>query len=289
MAIDAFRVILDQATRRAPEDDRVWLALANLAIRTGDFNSARRLLDDCLARRPEDPSVWQAALNWAMGTEDVDQVRRALGHLPADRFSAARIEALRAWLAATRGDAVVERKSLERLVQIEPGNSASWERLAVLAAEHGQGEDSGHFRNRKAAIDEARQRYKDLYNEDHFAQDATELARLAETLGRGFEAVGFLTWITRREPFNQDARAALVRLQGTQIASSSPGPGRNLAELLSADLAGKGIHRRHRLSPPTSLHYRSRTTPRPPTCRSSTRTENPESTSSPNSLAGESA
>ena len=59
-----------------------------------------------------------------------------------------------------------------------------------------------------------RQRYVDLYNANHFADDAPELARLAETLGRRFEAIGFLTWMTQREPDNLAARTALARLLG---------------------------------------------------------------------------
>ena len=37
LAVDAFRNLLENAGRQAPEDDRVWLGWANLAIRTGQF------------------------------------------------------------------------------------------------------------------------------------------------------------------------------------------------------------------------------------------------------------
>jgi predicted Zn-dependent protease len=63
LAVDAFRILLGRASQQAPEDDRVWLAWANLAIQTGQFAGARRRLDDCLGRRPEDPAVWQAVLD----------------------------------------------------------------------------------------------------------------------------------------------------------------------------------------------------------------------------------
>ena len=42
------RAFLDRAARLAPEDDRVWLARANLAIRTGKLDDAKRWLDACL-------------------------------------------------------------------------------------------------------------------------------------------------------------------------------------------------------------------------------------------------
>src|SRR5262245_9259776 len=130
LAVDTFTTLLDRASRRASEDDRVWLGWANLAIHTGRFAEARRRLDACLGRRPEDPAVWQAVLDWGLATEQGDEVRRALAHLPAERFPANRVEALRAWLAARRGDAVGEQWALEQVVQHEPGDCAAWERLA---------------------------------------------------------------------------------------------------------------------------------------------------------------
>ena len=110
LGVDAFRALLTRASEQAPDDDRVWLAWANLAIRTGQFDDARRRIDDCLGRRPEDPSVWRAELDWGLGTAHVAAVRRALGHLPADRFSSSEVERLRAWLAERRGDTETERR-----------------------------------------------------------------------------------------------------------------------------------------------------------------------------------
>src|SRR5207237_6353563 len=136
-----------------------------------------------LGRRPEDPAVWQAVLDWGLATEQSDAVRHALAHLPAERFPSSRGEALRAWLAARRGDAATEQRALEQVVQAEPGDCAAWERLAVLATQAGRVEDACQLRRRKAAMDQARQRYKDLYHQNRFADDAPELARLAETLG----------------------------------------------------------------------------------------------------------
>ena len=159
-----------------------------------------------------------------MGTEDVDQVREALGHLPAKRFSPARIEALRAWMAARRGDAAAERQALDSwsgsTPATEPRGSVSPCLRWRLAGERTRAACG----RRKAAIDEARQRYKDLYNDNHFAQDSAELARQAEALGGRFEAIGFLTWLARHEPFNQDARDALARLQRCPVREQPAGP-----------------------------------------------------------------
>ena len=38
--VETIRGFLDQAAKLAPDDDRVWLGRANLAIRTGDYDEA---------------------------------------------------------------------------------------------------------------------------------------------------------------------------------------------------------------------------------------------------------
>jgi tetratricopeptide (TPR) repeat protein len=235
LAADALRNLLDRAGRLAPQDDRVWLGWANLANRTGRFADARRRIDDCLARRPEDPAVWQAELDWGLATEQVARVRRALAHLPAERFSPSRVEVLCAWLALHRHDVQTEQRALEQVIDDDPGYRPAWARLAVLAAQAGRAEQAGELRRHKAAIDVATQRYVDLYNMNRFADDAPELARLAETLGRRFEAIGFFTWITQRDRGDHASQAALARLQAEetrQVAS-----GQTLAQLLAAELA----------------------------------------------------
>ncbi len=64
--IEEVRAFLDQAARSAPEDDRVWLGRAKLAIRDGSYDQASRWLDACLRKRPDDLPVWCARLDWAM-------------------------------------------------------------------------------------------------------------------------------------------------------------------------------------------------------------------------------
>jgi hypothetical protein len=60
------------------------------------------------------------------------------------------------------------------------------------------------------------------------------MARLAERLGRGFEARAFLTVATAVDPRRVELRRELARLE--QQARTIPEPGRTLAEVLAADL-----------------------------------------------------
>ena len=61
MPVDVIRSALDQAAVSAPDDDRVWLGRANLAIREGEYDEAARWIDAGLRRRPDDVPVWRAA------------------------------------------------------------------------------------------------------------------------------------------------------------------------------------------------------------------------------------
>ena len=67
-SLENLRVYLDQAGRLAPDDDRVWLGRANLALQTGALDEARRQLDACQRRRPEDLAVRCASLE--LGHQD---------------------------------------------------------------------------------------------------------------------------------------------------------------------------------------------------------------------------
>ncbi len=59
--VELIRSVLGEANRLAPEDDRVWLGKAQLAIRTQAYDEAARWLDDCSKRRPNDAAVWRSA------------------------------------------------------------------------------------------------------------------------------------------------------------------------------------------------------------------------------------
>ena len=136
--VETLRDFLEQAAARAPEDDRVWLGQANLAIRTGAYDAAERLLDACLKRRPQDVPVWRARLNWGMATDRIDVVQEALTHLPAAESNPAQIHRLNAWLSSKRGDVETERRELERLLAADPAERNALDRLAQLAEKDGQ-------------------------------------------------------------------------------------------------------------------------------------------------------
>jgi enediyne biosynthesis protein E4 len=209
--VDLIEAALEQAARNAPDDDRVWLARANLATLRGRFSDAARWLEACLKRRPDDPVVWRARLRWARAADSIDAARGTLAHLPAERFSHTEMLALRAWFIAREGRSDQERIALEEVIDHAPGETQALERLAVLAGESGQSERAAELRRRKAGIDRAKERYTDLLASDKPVTQFTELAGLAEKLGRGFEARGWWFLASQSQP-GAMAIAAVERL-----------------------------------------------------------------------------
>jgi len=217
--VETIRAFLDQATRLAPEDDRVWLGRANLAIRTGAYDEAKQWLDACVRRRPEDVPAWRARLSWGMATNRLDVVQQALAHVPTVESTPAQVHRLNAWLAAKQGDVVTERRELDRLVAADPTDRSALGRLAQLADENGQPARAAELLGQKAEIDRLLARYLELYERKQPIRDAIKMARLAEQLGRRFEARVFLTVAISDEPGRTDLRQDLGRL------SQSPATG----------------------------------------------------------------
>lgn len=239
VAVERTRAMFEKAARDNPEDDRVWLGLANLSRRAGQLDDAESRLRACLKARPEDPAVWRSWLAWAVAADRVAEVHRALAHLPANSFSEGEVRELRAWLARHGADRPVERQELERLVECAPAAPGALERLAELHAMENAPDRVAVVRRKKAELDQVRERYHRLFEagNDGKPYPTAEMARLAETLGRPIEATGWWEVRLRAEPGDEEARAALSRLER---AGPAHAPSATLADLLS-DLAPPGI------------------------------------------------
>jgi tetratricopeptide (TPR) repeat protein len=231
---EVIRSALDLAGRLAPNDDRVWLGRANLAIRAGSYNEAAGWLDRCLKRRPDDGPVWRARLDWAVAADRVAEAREALKHLPSELSSPAQIDKLAAWFAAHRGDVESEQRALEHVIALDPADFAASDRLAELALKHGQPDLAAQLRRTRTGIETLMTRYQKLHARRQPSRDAAEMARLAEQLGQQFEARAFLTLAVAVEPDRADIRDDLDRLN--QHANSSKAPGRTVAEQLATEL-----------------------------------------------------
>jgi tetratricopeptide (TPR) repeat protein len=216
----------ERGAASASGEDRIALALAraNLATRAGRFDQARLELEFCRKHRPNDAAVEKAWLGWSTAAGDLGAASEAIRHLPADAFGAADALDLRAWFARMRGDSVVERKALEEMIRTDPGRTAAIVRLAEMLEQAGDRAGATALRQQKAEVDAARDRYNRLYREDRYSQHIEELARIADRLGRRFEASGFWEIVLAGERQNPEASAALARLGSMDSGNSRPAP-----------------------------------------------------------------
>jgi tetratricopeptide (TPR) repeat protein len=226
---------LEEAAQLAPEDDRVRLGQANLAIENGSLAEAAGLLDSCRRRRPLDVSVWRAVLKYAMAKNQLTTVLTALRYVPVAGSGPAEVPKVAAWIARQRGDAVVESRQLEHVIDVDPTDFPALARLAELASKAGQTERQSELRLRKAEIERLQARYRKLYDRNQPVRDAEEMGRLATKLGRWFEARGFLTIALSDDPSRTDIREELRRLE----AASAP-PRGTLAVAVAAELGVSG-------------------------------------------------
>ena len=276
--IEMVRGVLDKAAGQAPDDDRVWLGRANLATWSGRFEEADRWLKACLERRPRDPAVWRARLDWARAAGRVDVAEQALSHLPADRLDPVEALELRAWFAAATGrprgrapcPGTLDRGGPRR--RPAPG-AARDPRLRSRRCRTAPANSAG-ARPRSTGPRKATAR---LLAIDVTTINLRTVARLAESLGRWFEARGWWSLVLRRAPDDREARAALDRLarradprpRGPSLTDLIVGP-RRRPEVGAADL--------ERSSPPSP---RFPTTPRRPDSGSPTTTDGRRPDNSP--------
>ncbi len=231
---------LEKAAEVSPDDDRIWLGRANLAIRTGEFAKAKHCLDDCVQRRPHDDAVWHSQLDLALATGDVAGAREALGHLSSDGVPPEDIFALRAWFAAQSGDQERERQALEKLFARVPGRVQAVERLAELELLAGRPESAARLRARKVELDRAKIHYEMLVTKPsaEAVRHSAEMARLAEVLGRTFEARSLWSVVLEHSPGDREAREARMRLERASAARADLTRAHLLAEIGPAPTQG---------------------------------------------------
>ena len=160
--INAMRQDLAKALALAPEDDRVWLGLADVAIRSGGLDEASDWLDRCERARPDDEAIRQARLRWAKAADRPEEAARAALHIPGSSWPRARVLELRAWLAARAGNTPFERTSLEELLVLDGASMTALAGLAELAARRGDFKTVAELRGRKARIDAIHEQYRAL-------------------------------------------------------------------------------------------------------------------------------
>jgi hypothetical protein len=186
--VDGVRQALDELAGQAPDDDRLKLARANMALRAGALDEADRLLTECETAAPGDPLVARARLLWARSADRPDVAARAAKLVPTAALSTSERHALRVWLAARSGDREAERAPLEDWLKADPAALAALDRLAGLESEAGNADRATELRRRKAEVEAARDRLRAAFAGPDPARLAAEIARDAQAAGDRDEA-----------------------------------------------------------------------------------------------------
>jgi tetratricopeptide (TPR) repeat protein len=214
--LDSLRTTLEEASRKRPDDDRVWLGRARLELAAGSWDSASGWLRRCV-ESPEgaDVPVWLAWLDWARGLDRPEEVLRALRRIgpaaipPADRL------AWRAWLLDRKGDHGGAVQALQVLLESEPNDRTALARLAEAVARRGESDRAASLRRRIAEADKAVDAYRAAITGDRAFADAPSrlaMGRLAEAAGRRLDARSWYALAVRADPAQTEAAASLARL-----------------------------------------------------------------------------
>ena len=279
VAAEEFQPILDQAALTAPHDNRIWLGAHTSPRNTADTT---KRVDTWTSAFPTPRSPGSFPASSCNGPSPPVRPRKPGAH--CDRSRPKRLPPRSRLPSAPgsprrRNDPSAERSALEQLIAVEPGNTAALDRLAALAQQAGDPDRAAALRRRQEEALRDKDRYRRLMieNRDPIPRDELhERARLAERLGRWYEAQGWLTLALEREPADRAAREALDRL-----ARDAPRPitltlpGASLLDLVreSGNSTASATEARpsRRTAPSRSI--------RPPRSRSATMPARPDSTS----------
>ena len=215
--VDGVRRALDDLARTAPDDDRLKLARASLALRAGRLDEAGGLLAECEAAAPGDPLVARARLLWARSADHPDVAAKAAKLVPAASLSTAERQALRAWLASRSGDREAERAALEAWLEAEPAALAALDRLAGLEADAGRAERAAALRRRKAEVEAVRERLRAAFSGPDPSPLAAEIARDSEAVGARDEAR--LWWLLAARKASDPAARARAEDEARRLAA----------------------------------------------------------------------
>ncbi len=203
---------LDIGERLDPKEERVWLGRARVAIRTKRLDLAEAWLKRC-ANPASDEPVWRAWLDWARAADRPDVARRALKVIGSQRLATVDRLSWRAWLAQRGDDAAAERRALEAWLTLEPRNPLVLNRLTALATKAGDTGRAAELRAAKGEVDRALDAYNQRMTDTDAvagASDRLALGRLAEAIGRHFDASTWYTLALQAEPGNAEARRGVL-------------------------------------------------------------------------------
>ena len=130
--VEPLRAELDRVAALSPNDDRIWLGQANLALRTASLAAAGACSTTASMPARRCPCVASPSQvgdgRGSLRSRAASSVASGAGELTPPQT-----DRVHAWLAASEGDRSAEQRALDRVVAADPGDLAAWKRLADLA------------------------------------------------------------------------------------------------------------------------------------------------------------
>ncbi|MFO0908028.1 MAG: FG-GAP-like repeat-containing protein [Isosphaeraceae bacterium] len=204
---------LDIGAKLDPDDDRILLGRARVALGEGRLDTAVELLTKCGVppSRP-DAAVWRAWLDYADATGEGEHATRALRSLGTQLSPIERLT-WRVWFADRMNDLDLEIQTVNSLLTVEPRNPRWLTRSAALATESGDRETAAARRTLKADVDTALDEYTNLLSGNAtfpIAAERVKLGKVADRAGRPFDAQAWFDLARRLDPASVDPKLTLL-------------------------------------------------------------------------------
>lgn len=184
-----FSAWIEKAAKAAPEDPRVRLAKANLAIGESRLAEAKAWLDSYSKAGAPDSPVRRAQLAWAMASGDFELALDQFLTLAPDAWvwTTDDLAAVETWFARQADDETAEEEALARLGGTCVGPIGTLDRRVELALKRSDRPRATALRAKKRELDLAYAEYPRLCLSPSAKQYVGRLVELAHTLGRSYE------------------------------------------------------------------------------------------------------
>jgi enediyne biosynthesis protein E4 len=222
-----------QALKLAPDDDRVWLGLANVALAQGRLDEAATWLDRCEAARPADQSVARARLAWALAADRPKAVVRALKTIPTTSSPEDRLLAAEAgvYLADKTQDDSVGREMLKRFESIFTKNPRTLDILAQKALAANDPARAAEYRLLRSKYEADWRAYIASITQPYPRNRASDLADRAKHIDRHFDQAAWNA-LAKTKPESDEERKALQSIS----QFDSPVTGKSLYSWIESSL-----------------------------------------------------
>lgn len=180
------------AVKNQPDDLNSQIALVRSYIGLGEPARAVELGRDLVAKHAESVRLWEALLDALIESGDFDAIRQLLSTMPPAVAADWRIRRSRAMLLESEGDWLAARDLLERVLAEQPAERKIHFRLSRVLRRLNRQDDADRHEQRSRELDQSRERLGELYasRQDGVLTAAVcaEAARHCRELGRIGEA-----------------------------------------------------------------------------------------------------